>query len=229
MMHFVPEDAARSTFRGYVRVDNDEFAVRVLGVQWDCKTGRVSLESAQLDVEQALATRLKPHRATLKLRLAQASSLAGFASEFEELVAICCRNATITQKALPSADYYARLMTELDSVGWNRLRHLSDDLRTLELETADNAGRKHIVRVVLPLDYEAPGFQAKSECLVDAPEGLELQWPPRNSVHTTLLDEVLQQFERFLTRFQTFWDVLDALDAATSKWIQRIQQRCWEN
>ncbi|KAF4319742.1 hypothetical protein BBO99_00006144 [Phytophthora kernoviae] len=169
-MHFVPEDAARSIFRGYVRVDNNEFAVRVLGVAWDFKTGRVSLESAQLDVEQALATRLKPHRATLKLRLAQASSLTGFASEFEELVAICCRKATVTQTTLPSPDYYARLMTELDSVGWNRLRQLSDDLRSLELETVDKAGRKHAVRVVLPLEYEAPGFKVKPVCLVDAPE-----------------------------------------------------------
>ncbi|KAF1785437.1 FANCL C-terminal domain [Phytophthora cactorum] len=62
-MHFVPEDAARSAYRGTSRC----------------------IDAAQLDVERALATRLKPHSATLKLRLAQASSLAGFATELEEL------------------------------------------------------------------------------------------------------------------------------------------------
>ncbi|KAG6967521.1 hypothetical protein JG688_00006289 [Phytophthora aleatoria] len=212
-MHFVPEDAARSAYRGYVSVEGDEFAVRVSSVAYDVRTGRAVLDAAQLDVERALATRLKPHSATLKLRLAQASSLAGFATELEELVAICGRAQTGNQVALPSAKYYARLMEELDVVGWNRLRQLSDDLRSLELETKDKAGRIHAVRVLLPLQYEAAGFAVKPECLVDAPVTFELQWPPVDN--QTVLDEVLKQFESFLDRFQGFWDALDALDAAT--------------
>lgn len=212
-MHFVPEDAAHSVYRGYVSVDGDEFAVRVSNVDYDARTGRTVLDAAQLDVERALATRLQPHRATLKLRLAQASSLAGFATELEELVAICCRTQTGDQVALPSAKYYARLLEELDVVGWNRLRQLSDDLRSLELETKDTAGRIHAVRVLLPLEYEAAGFAAKPECLVDAPEAFDLEWPPQEN--HTVLDEVLKQFESFLDRFQKFWDVLDALGAAT--------------
>ncbi|KAG6622880.1 E3 ubiquitin-protein ligase FANCL-like [Phytophthora cinnamomi] len=212
-MHFVPEDAARSSFRGYVRVAGDEFAVRVSNVAYEPRTGRAVLEAAQLDVERALAARLKPFSATLKLRLAQAASLAGFAAELEELVAICCRSQGGSQVALPSAKYYARLMAELDAVGWNRLRQLSDDLRSLELETRDQAGRTHAVRVLLPLQYEAEGFAAKPECLVDAPEAFELQWPPDSN--QAVLGEVVRQFEGFLARFQGFWDALDALDAAT--------------
>ncbi|ETI53540.1 hypothetical protein L915_03407 [Phytophthora nicotianae] len=211
-MHFVPEDAARSVYRGYVSVGGDEFAVRVSKVAYDSRTGRAILDAAQLDVERALATRLKPHSSTLKLRLAQASSLAGFATELEELVAICCRTQTRNQVALPSAKYYVRLMEELDVVGWNRLRQLSDDLRSLELETKDKAGRIHAIRVLLPLQYETAGFTAKPECLVDAPEAFELQWPPDDN--QSVLDGILQQFESFLDRFQEFWDVLDALDAS---------------
>ncbi|KAE9047156.1 hypothetical protein PR003_g1209 [Phytophthora rubi] len=212
-MHFVPEDAARSSYRGYVHVAGDEFVVRVSNVAYDPRTGRAVLDAAQLDVERALAARLKPHSATLKLRLAQAASLAGFAAELEELVSICCKPQANDQVALPSAKYYARLMAELDAVGWNRLRQLSDDLRSLELETKDQAGREHAVRLLLPLEYDTPGFAAKPECLVDAPEAFELQWPPDNN--QSVLNEVVTQFEAFLTRFQGFWDVLDALDAAT--------------
>ncbi|GMF23440.1 unnamed protein product [Phytophthora lilii] len=98
-------------------------------------------------------------------------------------------------------------MSELDGVGWRRLRELSDDLRALQLEAADRAGRAHVVRVLLPLDFGRP------QCQVDAPEPLELQWPPRDG--ETALAAVLRQFESFLDRFQGFWDVLDALDAAT--------------
>lgn len=211
-MHFVPEDTERSKYRGYVRVEGDEFVVRVSNVLHDVQTGRTLLDAAQLDVERALASRLEPHSATLKLRLAQASSLSGFAVELEELVAICCRTQSDKQILLPGAKYYEKLMAELDVVGWNRLRQLSDDLRSLELETKDKAGRTHAVLVRLPLQYEAEGFLVKPECLVDAPDNFELKWPPDNN--RTVLDEVLKQFERFLGRFQAFWDVLDAVDAA---------------
>ncbi|RLN02347.1 hypothetical protein BBJ28_00004972 [Nothophytophthora sp. Chile5] len=218
--HFVPEDAARSRFSAYVRVGGEEFKVRVLGVVYDPQTGRAVFDAARLDVERALATRLAAHGATLKLRLAQAASLAGFAAELEELVAVCCRPKTlghgVQAVALPSAAYYTRLMAELDVVGWNRLLQLSDDLRSLELEARDFAGRAHAIRVLLPLEYASAGAGPPPVCLVDAPEPLELQWPPNGSSSTsTLLDEVLGQFERFLTRFQGFWDALDALDAST--------------
>ncbi|EGZ07649.1 hypothetical protein PHYSODRAFT_528336 [Phytophthora sojae] len=212
-MHFVPENAEHSSFRGYVRVAGDEFAVRVSNVAYDPRTSRVVLDAAQLDVESALAARLKPHGATLKLRLAQAASLEGFATELEELVALCCKPQANSQAALPNAKYYARLMAELDAVGWNRLRQLSNDLRSLELETKDQAGRTHAVRVLLPLEYEAPGVAAKPECLVDAPEAFELRWPPDDN--QSVLSEVVAQFEGFLAKFQGFWDVLDVLDAAT--------------
>ncbi|POM59566.1 E3 ubiquitin-protein ligase FANCL-like [Phytophthora palmivora] len=211
-MHFVPEDAARSSYRGYVCVEDDEFAVRVSNVAHDTRSGRTVLDAARLDVERALAERLKPHQATLKLRLAQASSLAGFATELEELVVICCRAEPGKRVALPSTKYYTRLMAEVDVVGWNRLRHLSDDLRSLELETKDKAGRSHVVRVLLPLQYETEGLAVIPECLVDAPESFQLQWTGDNP---TVLDQVLNQFESFLERFQGFWDALDALDATT--------------
>ncbi|RMX69078.1 hypothetical protein KXD40_005176 [Peronospora effusa] len=213
IMFFVSEDGERSSYRGYVCVQGDEFAVRVSNVKYDAPTGRIVLKNAQLDVERALAARLKPQHATLKLRLAQASSLEGFGAELEELVAICCRKQVGNQVALPSAKYYARLMAELDVVGWNRLRQLSDDLRSLELEIMDKSGRSHTVQVLLPLQYEDQGFAIKPECFVDAPEPFELQWPSDNN--QVVLDEVLKQFELFLDRFQTFWNVLDALDATT--------------
>ncbi|CAH0516286.1 unnamed protein product [Peronospora belbahrii] len=185
-MLFVPEDSERSSYRGYVRVNDNEFIVRVSNVKYEAHTGRIMLNDAQFDVERSLAVHLKPHNGTLKLRLAQASSLEGFAVELEELVAIYCRNHINSQAELPSDKYYARMMAELDVMGWNHLFQLSDDLRSLELETKDKAGRTHTIRMILPLQYD---------------QGL------------TINPEFM--FRYFLDRFQGFWDVLDALDAAT--------------
>ncbi|CAI5742544.1 unnamed protein product [Hyaloperonospora brassicae] len=217
-MLFVPEDAARSSYRGFVRVHRHEFAVRVSHVAHEARARRVVLTAAQLDVERALAVHLKPHCATLKVRLAQATSLAAFGAELEEIVALCCRHEQLEGPAeLPSAAYYARLLAELDVVGWQCLRQVSDDVRSLELERHDARGRAHGIRVLLPLQYADEGFQGTPECLVDAPEPLALQWPPDWATYPTkvLLDVVLKQFERFLDKFQAFWDALDALDAAT--------------
>ncbi|KAI9916993.1 hypothetical protein PsorP6_017992 [Peronosclerospora sorghi] len=211
-MHFVPENLARSSYRGYVRLHDAEFAVRVSNVVHDTCTNRMVLEYAQLDVDRALATHLTRHHATLKLRLVQASSLDDFGAELTELIALACRDVTSDAK-LPYPAYYNRLVAELDVVGWHQLRHVSDDLRTLELELEDARGRKHAIKIQLPLEYADEGSRVLPTCLVDAPERLELEWP-RETTSCVLLHEVRTQFQHLLETFQAFWDVLDALDAA---------------
>jgi E3 ubiquitin-protein ligase FANCL len=114
--------------------------------------------------------------------------------------------------ALPDVAYYNQLMAELDIVGWHRLTHLGDDLRVLELQTQDAGGRTHAVRVTLAPDYPA----TPPLCAVDAPAEFTLQWS-RGDASTgrrrPTLQTLLDQFELFLQEYQTFWNVLDEIDA----------------
>ncbi|TYZ57136.1 hypothetical protein PybrP1_002768 [[Pythium] brassicae (nom. inval.)] len=210
--HLAPENAALTSFAGFVRVGRDELRVRISGVHHTAP-GRVSFENAALEVEPALAAVLADQRDTLKVRLAQATSLEGFARELQELVTICApaaatASASSGDSALPSAAFYTQLMAELDAVGWHRVLALSDDLGALELETADAGQRKHAIRLQLSHGARPPA------CFVDAPAPFQLVWdvaPPPGAV----LREVLQQYDAFVATFQAFWDALDDLDAHT--------------
>jgi E3 ubiquitin-protein ligase FANCL len=233
----VPEDAARSALGGFLRVGGTEFRVRVRGVRYAPGDGRVLLDAAELEAEPPLAALLRPHAGSLRVRLAQSTSLDGFLRELEELVAVSQRSAAAggtrerlemaAASQLPSAEHYTRLLDELDAVGWRHVAHLSDDLRSLELRAVDPAQRAHCVRVVLPDDYGArrrrerlPGQRASKrrlECFVDAPEPFQVTTDTvaSSTSDVNLLALVLRQFEAFLGRFQGFWDVLDDLDAST--------------
>lgn len=170
-----PEDAALSAFGGFLRVGGDEFRVRVRGVRY--QDSRVLFDAAELEAEPPLAALLQPHVDTLKVRLAQSTSLDGFLRELEELVSICGRPSAPSSSIstgmngnerlqsavaaaaqatdLPSAEHYTRLLDELDAVGWRHVVQLSEDLQSLELRACDAAQRAHCVRVVLPGDYGA--------------------------------------------------------------------------
>lgn len=105
-------------------------------------------------------------------------------------------------------------MAELDAIGWNHLLELSDDLRSVELQTHDAAKRVHAIRLSLPTEYPT---HDPPVCFVDAPEPLELVWDSQTAAASgsCMLKEVLQQFEAFLSTYQSFWDVLDDLDTKT--------------
>uniref|UniRef100_K3X2N1 RING-type domain-containing protein n=1 Tax=Globisporangium ultimum (strain ATCC 200006 / CBS 805.95 / DAOM BR144) TaxID=431595 RepID=K3X2N1_GLOUD len=214
---FAPDNARLTSFSGFVRVGHDEFKVRVRSITYDNSSStRMCFDTAQLDVEPRLAAILASQQDTLKIRLAQSSSLESFIKELEELVAICAPVTTL-QPALPSAAYYTHLMAELDAIGWNHLLELSDDLRSLELQTHDAAKRKHAIRLQLPVEYPP---RSAPVCFVDAPEPFELVWDPQEASAygggcCYMLKEVLQQFDAFLSKFQSFWDVLDDLDTKT--------------
>lgn len=64
--HFAPENAALTSFCGYVRVGSDELKVRVRSIAY--VDGRVNFDRAQLDVEPPLAKILAAQQDTLKVR-----------------------------------------------------------------------------------------------------------------------------------------------------------------
>lgn len=49
----------------------------------------------------------------------------------------------------------AGLVSELDTVGWERLAWLQEDMRALTLTATDSGGRRHELSVKLPPGYPA--------------------------------------------------------------------------
>ena len=104
-----------------------------------------------------------------------------------------------------SSAHVATLLREFDSLGWDRVMSVSDDMRTVELQCEDEAGRKHALKITLHPQhpYGAPTCQAS------LPEpGVQLNWKP-----TCTIADVVNQFEKRLSEHQALWDMLDDIDA----------------
>lgn len=59
------------------------------------------------------------------------------------------------KKSVPPAEYYTRLLSEMDAIGWNRLLHIDKSLTSIQLSTSDSKNRTHVVQLDLPKDYPA--------------------------------------------------------------------------
>ncbi|TMW62142.1 hypothetical protein Poli38472_009635 [Pythium oligandrum] len=215
MALLVPENAARTSFAGYVRVGSDEYKVRVCGIEYTTDQKRMLFVNAQVVAEPFLATLLCDHEAILKVRLLQSSTLESFVRQLEELLTVLAPPKSV-QTSLPNAEYYTQLMEEIDAIGWSRVVYLSDDLRLLELATQDVAQRTHNIRIMLPADYP----QSAPTCAVDAPEPFNLSWSvvassvnKRGLTAKPTLKTILEQFHAFLSEYQAFWNVLDEIDS----------------
>lgn len=217
-----PVDASGSSACGFVRVGSSEHRVCVTGAR-RLPCGRLSFERARLQTTAELSQLLAPHAAALRARMAQATTLRGLSAQLQELAALSLHTATAPSAAadalaLPEPAHYARLLDELHALGWRRVSRLSADLRSVELQAQDAAGRSHGVRVELPADYGARRKSGRRErasaveCSVDAPEPLRVAVATQQE---SVLAAVLKQFEGFLARFQGFWAALDDLDQHT--------------
>lgn len=112
-------------------------------------------------------------------------------------------------KELHSPEFYGKLISELNNIGWDRISFISEDLTRLSLQLTDAAGRVHEVHVSFPLDY--PNSPPKTHC--DLPKQANLSWDPNKSS----LAHVVDQYERALSQFQDLWGVLDDFDQHT--WV----------
>jgi E3 ubiquitin-protein ligase FANCL len=158
----------------------------------------------------ALERLIRPHREIVQTRLNQSSSLDGFLVELQDILDHVLRTAATTQ-ALPPPEYYSRIVTELDAVGWQHLMHLDESLTGMKLRCTDEAGREHYVNVSLQ-----PGYPATApECTVDLPAAMELRWNP--GLSRCSLAEVLTQFKNELRKYQELWSMLDEIDRET--WV----------
>jgi hypothetical protein len=164
------------------------------------------------------------------------SDLPSFLIELRDILERILRGKSTSQ--LPSADFYSRLVSEIDTLGWNRLVSIHPSLSSLQFRLSDTARREHLVSVRLPLDYPfSPPI-----CSASLPTAVELRWrapssssssssysfsssssvtKPKTSSSSSStsssLADIATHFEKALEKFQNVWNELDDLDS--NLWI----------
>ncbi|KAF9939158.1 hypothetical protein BGZ65_011309 [Modicella reniformis] len=118
--------------------------------------------------------------------------------------------------------YWKNITEQLDTLGWDKSAHLSEDLSRVQIELYDASKRKHDLTVSFPPGYpavpliveplEVPECDAGQRSLSQqvAAEALLLKNNPR-------LEAVIQQAEKQLEFFNEFWDVMQ--DIGENTWV----------
>ena len=107
--------------------------------------------------------------------------------------------------------FYQTIKRDLETLGWDKVVTLSDDLSSLTLESVDAAHRRHVLTLSLP-----PSFPLRPPVVTSTDLPIALNLPKSSPLYYSLVD-ILRQFDGVLEQCQRLWDDLDDLDANT--WV----------
>uniref|UniRef100_A0A665T7W4 RING-type domain-containing protein n=1 Tax=Echeneis naucrates TaxID=173247 RepID=A0A665T7W4_ECHNA len=140
-------------------------------------------------------------------RLQQSADLVSFMLELKTVMEVGLKSRPECS-SIPPPQYYSQLISEMETLGWDKLLSIDTEFQTLRLKVQDSAGRQHILIIKLKSKHpaEAP------ECSADLPLPLLITWTPQST-----LAQIHHQFLLVLESLTEFWDVLDEIDRQT--WI----------
>lgn len=157
-----------------------------------------------------------PALAGLRKRLRQCGDdLDAAAVELGEVVDMMrAPRAAADGPALPSGAFYARVLDELEALGWARVAEVFDGVRSLSLSFSDSAHRQHQVLVRLPHDYPA----TPPACSAALPRPVDLVWRTgRDGQPPSTLADVVDQYRQAADSYQSLFAALDELHENT--WV----------
>ncbi|XP_018595648.1 E3 ubiquitin-protein ligase FANCL isoform X3 [Scleropages formosus] len=197
----VPQNRDRTVFDGFITVQEMDFRLRIL-----LPAGR-QLRRAKLHCCWRLKQLLRGYQNVVKQRLQHSSDLLTFVLELKTILEVAMKSRMERRAPLPP-QHYSTLISELESLGWDKLLSIDTQFSTLKLRANDRSGRLHVLTVHLKPKYptEAP------ECSADLPVPLIITWTPQS-----ILASIYNQFLALLESLEEFWAVLDEIDERT--WV----------
>ncbi|XP_048392474.1 E3 ubiquitin-protein ligase FANCL isoform X1 [Stegostoma tigrinum] len=197
----IPQNKQKTVFDGFITVKDKEFRIRILLPEQKC------LRNARLQCSWQLKQILRGYQHVVKQRLQHSSDLISFMLEFKTVLEIALRNRN-DLSAPPPPQYYAQLIKEIESLGWDKLACMDAEFRTIKLKAEDSAGREHMITIKLKSKYPAE----PPDCSTDFPVPFVISWTQQSC-----LVHLHSQFLAALESLQEFWDVMDEIDEKT--WV----------
>ncbi|CAL1578555.1 unnamed protein product [Knipowitschia caucasica] len=164
----LPMNRNKTVYDGFITVQDQDFRLRVL-----LPPDR-QIKQAKVLCCWSLRNMLRGHEVIIKQRLLQSSDLGSFLLEMKTVLEVCVQNRP-EPLSIPRPQSYSDLLSELETLGWDKLLFIDSDFRTLRLKADDAAGRGHVLTVKLKPKHpsEAP------ECTADVPLPLSFHWTPQ--------------------------------------------------
>lgn len=199
----LPLNEEMTAFHTFFSVQGREFSFNIVNVPPLSSQGRKSsLKNAKLEGDLELRSLLAGVEPLVQQRLNQGTDVVSFALEIKDILEHIVGGVK-SQVSLPSADFYRRVYSEIEDVGWQHVVHLGEHLTSVHFRIFDEGAREHVVEIALPSKYP----EVEPAVSSDLPSAFELQW----SKEATLRD-ALNQINELIKKFQDFWHVMEDID-----------------
>ncbi|XP_034040214.1 E3 ubiquitin-protein ligase FANCL isoform X2 [Thalassophryne amazonica] len=197
----LPLNKDKTVYDGFITVQEQDFRMRIT-----LPPDR-QLKLAKLHCCCQLKHLLRGYEHIMKQRLQQSADLVSFILELKTILEVGLKSHPKC-RSIPPPQYYSQLISELETLGWDKLLFIDTEFQTLKLKAEDSSGRQHFITVKLKSKHpvEAP------ECSADLPILLAITWTPQST-----LEHLHKQFLAILESLTEFWDILDEIDSNT--WI----------
>ncbi|GAB6021123.1 hypothetical protein CHUAL_003757 [Chamberlinius hualienensis] len=180
------------------------------------------LAEAQIEGDLEMAGLLHENMDLVQQRLAQSNDLHSFLLELVTILEERLKNKhVVAESSLKSPEFYSKMVTDFNSVGWERICKIDDDFNEVHVRVKDERSREHILALLMPAEY--PTVAPKSVC--DLPSNFNIFWEDVCMIDFLKgngLSDIVCQFEKQLRFYQTLWNELDDIDAKT--WVMEPEK-----
>ncbi|CAF0819887.1 unnamed protein product [Brachionus calyciflorus] len=193
------------TFKGFIDIFNESYYINLEAsmLEEDNK-----IEYIKIDCDPALNNLIINIKVILEQRLAKCESIKDFIHELKNLIECNLKKSHDEQSSqqniefLNSIDFYKRVVSEIDRIGWRNLVKVNETFTELVFEYEENS-RVHEITIILTETFPKiePMFRT------ELPTKFSFDW----NQNSTLL-EVYSQFMADVDSFSTFWDEMKMLD-----------------
>jgi len=247
----LPTNLSLDSYQGFVGINGQEYPFRLHFSSSKSELNDIPLSKRKTSENKSCTGRfvacdselrdlLRGYEDLIQNKLEISRDLASFLLEFKDILerVVLCKG---TKENPPHPKFYARILTEMDSIGWDKLISIHPLLTSVDIRLKDESGRDHVLTVSFPSDYP----NQPPRCLADIPSNiidseliksngsiglnsnsnstnnmsgnpvgqLQFHWQPQ----TSSMVDIIKHFQQVLSRFQDLWFVLEDLDEHT--WV----------
>uniref|UniRef100_A0A3B3B5G2 FA complementation group L n=1 Tax=Oryzias melastigma TaxID=30732 RepID=A0A3B3B5G2_ORYME len=138
----LPVNEQKTVYDGFITVQDKDLRIKII------LPPDLQLKKAKLHCCWQLKHLLRGYEAIVKQRLQQSADLSSFILELKTILEVGLKSRPEC-RSIPPPQYYSQIISEMETLGWDKMVYIDMEFQTLKLKAEDSSGRQHMFTVRL--------------------------------------------------------------------------------